>query len=95
MEHGVYDVDSFFRRDGGIYGYFNWAAMVSYVFGILVQIPFMATVLYTGPVAASMGGADVSWIVGLLLVSPVYYVLIKMKKKQDAAKARTRVQAQA
>ena len=95
VEHGVYDVNSFFRRDGGIYGYFNWAAMVSYVFGILVQIPFMATVLYTGPVAESMGGADISWIVGLVLVSPVYYALIKMKKKQDAAKARTRVQAQA
>ncbi|HEY0286634.1 MAG TPA: cytosine permease [Pseudomonas sp.] len=73
IAHGSYDVASFFRRDGGIYGYFNWTAVGCYVLGILVQIPFMATELYTGVIARAMGGADISWIVGLVVISPVYY----------------------
>jgi len=34
--------------------------------GILVQIPFIASALYTGPIARAMGGIDLSWIVGLM-----------------------------
>jgi NCS1 family nucleobase:cation symporter-1 len=71
--HGQYDVASFFRQDGGIYGRFNGIAIFSYLFGIVVQLPFVATDLYTGPVARKLGGADISWVVGLLLTSLVYY----------------------
>ena len=75
VAHGNYDVASFFRRDGGIYGYFNGKAIFCYLLGILVEIPFMATGLYTGPAARALGGADISWIVGLAIVSPVYFHL--------------------
>ena len=74
IRHGQYDVDSFFRQDGGIYGRFNAIAIFSYLFGIVVQLPFVVTTLYTGPVAKSLGGADISWVVGLVLTSTVYYV---------------------
>ena len=77
LKHGVYDVESFFRRDGGIYGRINGAAVGCYLFGILVQLPFVASALYTGPVARAMGGVDLSWIVGLAVTSPVYYWLAK------------------
>ncbi len=73
IAHGNYDVPSFFRRDGGIYGYVNWTAVGCYVLGVIVQIPFMSTALYTGPAATVMGGADISWIVGLGVISPIYY----------------------
>ncbi|MGF7244125.1 NCS1 family nucleobase:cation symporter-1 [Pseudomonas oryzihabitans] len=73
VAHGNYDVASFFRRDGGIYGYFNWTAVGCYVFGVLVQVPFMATELYIGPAARALGGADVSWLVGLVVISPLYW----------------------
>ena len=73
LRHGVYDVDSFFRRDGGIYGKVNWAALTCYVLGIAVQLPFVASALYTGPAARAMGGIDLSWIVGLAVTSPAYY----------------------
>jgi NCS1 family nucleobase:cation symporter-1 len=73
VAHGSYDVASFFRRDGGIYGYFNWTAVVCYILGVAVQVPFMSTAIYTGPVARAIGGADISWLVGLLVISPVYY----------------------
>jgi len=79
--HGSYDVPSFFRRDGGVYGYFNWAAVGCYVLGFVVQIPFMATDLYTGVVARAMNGADISWMIGLLVVSPVYYLIAMRRRK--------------
>lgn len=75
LRHGRYDVPSFFRRDGGIYGRVNGIAIVCYLIGILVQLPFVASTLYTGAVAHSWGGVDVSWIVGLLVTAPAYYWL--------------------
>jgi NCS1 family nucleobase:cation symporter-1 len=77
LRHGEYDVESFFRQDGGIYGRINTAAVVCYGVGILVQLPFIASALYTGPVARAMGGMDLSWIVGLAVTSPAYYWLAK------------------
>jgi NCS1 family nucleobase:cation symporter-1 len=79
LKHGVYDVESFFRQDGGIYGRVNVAAVGCYVFGILVQLPFVDSALYTGPVARAMGGIDLSWIVGLAVTSPVYYWLARVR----------------
>lgn len=77
VRHGVYDVASFMRQDGGIYGRANVAALVCYVFGILIQIPFVSTTLYTGPVARALHGADLSWLIGLALTSPLYYLLAR------------------
>jgi NCS1 family nucleobase:cation symporter-1 len=73
LRHGQYDVDSFFRQDGGIYGRFNAAAVTCYLLGILIQMPFVASALYTGPIARALGGIDISWIVGLAATAPAYY----------------------
>jgi NCS1 family nucleobase:cation symporter-1 len=73
VQHGSYDVASFMRADGGIYGRVNVAAVMCYVLGILVQVPFFSSPMYTGFAARAMHGADISWIVGLLVTSPVYY----------------------
>lgn len=86
LRHGVYDVPSFFRQDGGIYGRINLPAVTCYVVGILVQLPFIASALYTGPVAHALGGIDLSWIVGLVVTSPAYYWL--------ARRSRTRAEGQ-
>lgn len=72
LRHGQYDVASFLRSDGGIYGRVNWVAVGCYLIGIAVQLPFVATPLYTGPVARALGGADLSWVVGLAVTAPVY-----------------------
>lgn len=77
LRHGVYDVDAFFLRDGGIYGRVNTVAVVCYVLGTVIQLPFVASPLYTGPLARDLGGIDLSWIVGLVVTSPVYYWLGK------------------
>ncbi len=77
IRHGSYDVASFLRADGGIYGLCNWPALICYVLGILVQIPFVSNELYTGPMVALLGGADLSWIVGLIVVAPLYYLAMR------------------
>jgi NCS1 family nucleobase:cation symporter-1 len=83
LRHGEYHVESFFQQDGGIYGRVNGPAVACYVLGILVQLPFVACALYTGPVARAMGGIDLSWIVGLAITSPVYYWLAKRSMRPD------------
>jgi NCS1 family nucleobase:cation symporter-1 len=84
IQHGRYDVQSFFRRDGGIYGRFNVAAVACYVIGVAVQLPFMSTTLYTGIVAAALKGSDLSWIVGLAITAPLYYVWARRSAVQAA-----------
>jgi nucleobase:cation symporter-1, NCS1 family len=75
VRHGDYDVNAFFTAEGGIYGRFNKPAICCYILGILIQLPFVSTELYTGPIARALGGVDLSWIVGLAVISPIYYVL--------------------
>lgn len=57
----------------GRYGAFNVPALVTYVVGIVAQVPFLAQSMYTGPVTKALGGADISWIVGLVLTAVIYY----------------------
>ena len=66
-----YDVPALYDTDGR-YGRWNVTALVSYAVGIAVQVPFVAQSLYTGPLAEEFGGADVSWIVGLLVTAALY-----------------------
>jgi NCS1 family nucleobase:cation symporter-1 len=79
IQHGHYDVQSFFLRDGGIYGRYNAVALFCYGLGILVQVPFLATDLFVGPIAKALGGADISWLIALAVVSPLYYVLARRR----------------
>jgi NCS1 family nucleobase:cation symporter-1 len=79
VRHGDYDVASFLRADGGIYGRYNGPALAAYAFGILIQIPFVSNALYTGAIAARLGGVDLSWIVGLVVVGPAYLLLARRR----------------
>ena len=71
-----YDIPALYDPDGR-YGRWNLAALVSYTIGIAVQIPFVAQTLYTGPLAKELDGADISWIVGLIVTGTVYYLWAK------------------
>src|SRR4029077_6980376 len=67
-----YDVPALSDPDGR-YGRWNVTGIVIYLIGILVQIPFLSTSFYTGPLVEPLGGVDVSWIVGLLVPGILYY----------------------
>ncbi len=84
IRHGDYDVPSFFRSDGGIYGHFNLPALICYAIGILVQLPFVSNGLYSGPMVGLLGGADLSWIAGLVVVGPLYYATMRGKAATTA-----------
>ena len=57
----------------GRYGAYNKTALTCYGVGVLVQIPFLNQKLYQGPISVLMDGADISWIVGLLITAVIYY----------------------
>ena len=71
-----FDIPAFYDRNGR-YGAWNWRALASYGIGVVVQIPFLAQSFYTGPMVAKLGGADISWLVGIVVTFALYYVLIR------------------
>lgn len=77
VRHGAYDIDALFRPDGGVYGRINRNAVACYVLGILIQLPFINTTFFEGPVAKALGGVDISWIVGLAVICPLYFALMR------------------
>ncbi|MBV4491852.1 purine-cytosine permease family protein [Pseudomonas oryzicola] len=90
IHKGDYDIQSIFQVDGGIYGRYNPQALIAYAVGIVVQIPFMNTPLYVGPIAEHINGADLSWLVGLAVTSPLYWWLASRdsayRRRQASAK---------
>jgi NCS1 family nucleobase:cation symporter-1 len=76
-----YDVPALSDPDGR-YGRWNATGIVIYLIGILVQVPFLSTAFYTGPLVASLGGVDISWIVGLIVPGILYYVLGRASQRR-------------
>ena len=85
IRFGDYHVPSFFAPDGGVYGHYNVTALVCYLVGVVVQIPFIATDFYTGPLARALDGVDLSWMVGLAVVSPAYYFAVRSFQRPTPA----------
>jgi nucleobase:cation symporter-1, NCS1 family len=77
IRRAQYDVSSFMRDDGGIYGRYNAKALFCYGLGILVQIPFVSNPLYKGFIARALHDADLSWIVGFIVTSTTYYLVAR------------------
>jgi NCS1 family nucleobase:cation symporter-1 len=71
-----FDIPAFYDRHGR-YGKWNWRALLSYAIGVGIQVPFLAQSFYTGPLVAKLGGADISWLVGIVVTFVLYYVLIR------------------
>ncbi len=76
VRHEHYNIAAIFDPNG-IYGLINWRALTAYIVAILVEIPFISSTLYTGPLVSYLGGADISWLIGLVVASVLYYVLMK------------------
>ena len=63
VKHGDYDVPSFFTPHG-VYGGVRWRGIIPYLLAIAAEIPFIDQSFYTGPVVSTLGGVDISWVVG-------------------------------
>ncbi|WP_327242168.1 purine-cytosine permease family protein [Streptomyces sp. NBC_01320] len=89
VRHGDYEVGDFFRADGGRYGLVNWPAVICYLVGVGVQIPFMVIgTYYTGPIAKALNNTDISFIAGLVIVSPLYYFTVNAVERRKARAGR-------
>jgi NCS1 family nucleobase:cation symporter-1 len=78
------DVPALYDPDGR-YGRWNATALVTYVVGVVAQIPFLAQKLYTGPITDALGGTDISWIVGLVVTAGLYYAWARRTANPPAA----------
>ncbi|WP_310722034.1 cytosine permease, partial [Burkholderia pseudomultivorans] len=84
-----YRVAEIVSSNGGVYGAFNVKATAIYVFGIAVQVPFMEESFFHGPWASILGGADVSWMVGLVVTALVCYLFTS----KDGSRSQSRCPA--
>ena len=76
VRHGQYRAEDFFDRRGP-FGLFNWRGLIVYLVTFGVEIPFMNTAVFQGPISKHLGGADIAWLVGLAVSVPLYYVLAR------------------
>lgn len=53
--------------------------IIVYSVGVLIQMPFIDTKLYTGPMVEHLGGVDVSWLIGLVVPSVLYYLVARQR----------------
>jgi nucleobase:cation symporter-1, NCS1 family len=69
-----YDVAAMFDPNGR-YGRVNRRTLIAYLVGVGVEVPFVSTEFYTGPMVQRLGGADISWLLGLAVSAGLYWVL--------------------
>jgi purine-cytosine permease-like protein len=82
VRKGRYSIRAMFMADG-LYGRWNWRGLVSYAVGFAAMIPFFKTGLYTGPIAAALGKADISMLIGLPVSAAVYLYLCRTLNLAD------------
>jgi purine-cytosine permease-like protein len=87
LKRGQYDVAAFFDRHGiytndpprRTYWGVNLDAAVAYSIGVAVELPFMVTTYYTGWWVDDLGGADIAWLMGLIVPAVAFYLLARVR----------------
>lgn len=77
VSKGHYDNDALIDPNG-CYGRWNLFGISIYLLGVLIQLPFISTSLYTGPIYNWLG-TDISWMVGLIIPATLYALFGKRK----------------
>jgi NCS1 family nucleobase:cation symporter-1 len=73
IRRGRYDIPQLLTWHGS-YGLVRWRTVLIYLAAIALQVPFINSSLYEGPIAKSLSGADIAWIVGLTFSAAAYYM---------------------
>jgi nucleobase:cation symporter-1, NCS1 family len=71
-----YDVAAFFIP-GSTYGNFAWRGLLAYAVGLAAEWPFVSQPDYTGPLVKTLGGADISWLIGWFVSAAVYLLVMR------------------
>lgn len=81
IRHGHYKISDFFDPNGG-FGHFGWTALICYAIAIAAELPFVNTAWIVGPAVSMLGGADIAWIVGVVVSVPLYYVAARWQLRR-------------
>jgi purine-cytosine permease-like protein len=84
VRRGHYSITEIFNPKG-MYGVWNWRGLSAYGIGFISTIPFQSTLIYTGPIAAAIGGVDIAPYVGIAVAGLAYKLLagsIDLKAEQ-------------
>ena len=73
VRRGHYAIAEIFNPHG-MYGRWGWRGILAYLLGFGAMLPFLSTSKYTGFVAHAMGGADISFFVGLPVAGILYWL---------------------
>lgn len=84
VRHQRYDVAAMYNP-AGRYGAWGWRGLSAYVVGVALELPFMNTAMWTGGVATALGGADVSWVIGLVVPAVVYVATVYPTRDRSRA----------
>jgi NCS1 family nucleobase:cation symporter-1 len=84
LRRGEYNVWDVFDVNGQ-YGKFNWVAVIAYLISFILEVPFVNTSMYVGPVSKALDGTDIAWIVGLAVPLVLYYFPMKKKINLSAS----------
>jgi len=77
VRRGHYFIRDLFNPHG-IYGQWAWRGLLAYMLGAVAIAPFAVLPnLWTGPLAARMGGIDIGWLIGLVVAGGSYYLFAK------------------
>ncbi|MGW5649188.1 purine-cytosine permease family protein [Saccharopolyspora sp. NPDC003752] len=78
-----YDLDAMYDPNGR-YGRWCVPALVAYFFGIAVQIPFSnVDKVFTGFMVPQLGGADIAWLLGLVVPGAIYWAAMRNRIREN------------
>lgn len=80
LHHGTYRTEDFYAKNGH-FGRVNVSAMIVYLLVFGIEVPFMHTTIYEGPIAKHLGGGDIAWIVGAVVTVPLYIGVIRLRRR--------------
>ncbi|MFI6981012.1 purine-cytosine permease family protein [Embleya sp. NPDC050154] len=73
VRRGHYAITEIFSPDS-IYGRWGSRGLLSYALGVAALVPFMVTGFYTGPMVDTLDGADIAFVVGLVVSGTAYWI---------------------
>jgi nucleobase:cation symporter-1, NCS1 family len=73
VRRGHYAIAEIFKPNG-MYGRWGWRGVLAYLIGFAVMVPFFDVgTLFEGSAAHALGGADISFFIGLPVAGLLYY----------------------
>jgi nucleobase:cation symporter-1, NCS1 family len=75
LRKGRYSIPALFQPDG-LYGSWGGRGLSAYAVGFVLSVPFFVVPgVYTGPLAARLGGVDIGWLVSALAAAATYLLV--------------------